>query len=163
MLTDERGAQLAPFEKALLENFDSRVAMVLVNGDRNGYCDLTEAFVSNLVKRADLTDDSSHALISRIANSSEFLTSNVIDVIFATQDEGIIKQYLTSSHGHGMESKHIIALLELGNEELIEFYFRRFAVLILTDNWYAPVVQYLKENGLYASYRAKYMPNRFRH
>ena len=164
MLTDERGAQLAPFEKALLEeNFDSRVIMVLVNGDRNGYCDLTEAFVSDLLEKLDVKNDSEFAIVSRIVNCSDFLTPKVVDTIFDIQNEEIIKLFLNSSLGHGMESKHVIALLELKNDALIDLYFGRFAVIVLTDNWYAPVVDYLKANGLYASFRAKYMPHRFTH
>ena len=169
MLTDERGAKLAPFEKALLEDFDSRVVAVLINGDRNGYCDLTEAFVSKLLEQVNMQTNSGYALVSRIVSCTDFLTPAIVDVIFATQNETIIKQYLTGSRGYGMESKHIISLLELGKEELIELYFRRFATMILTDDedddecggCFAPVVRYLKQNGLYASYRAKYMPQRF--
>jgi len=171
MLIEERGAQLAPFEKALLDNFDGRVALVLVNGDRCGYCDLTEAFVSKLLEKMDLENDIELVIVSRIVNCNEFLTPKVIDMIFAKKDKGLIRQYLSSSLGYGMESRHIIALIEFGNEELTDFYFRRFASMVLTDDeddeddcgCFAPVVRYLKQSGLYNAFRAKYMPPRFTH
>jgi len=150
---------MTPLEEALLANWDGRIAQVLLNGDRNGYCDLTESFVCALFSE-NLDRTKNEAIISRIVNCSDFLTPKVVDAIFATDDVELISQYLYASRGNGMESRHVIKLIELGREDCITFYFERYAAIVLQDNWFRPVVLWLKENGLYASYRAKYMPNK---
>lgn len=160
MLTDEKGAQLTPFEEALLNSYDGKIALVLINGDRNGYCDLTEAFVAALYRKI-WRDEDSYTIISRIVNCSDFLTAKIVDEIFATKDKEQIALYLHSSRGCGMDSAHIINLIELGFEEEIDFFFRRQASIVLQDSWYQPVVEYLREQGLYKSYRARYMPKKF--
>lgn len=168
MLTDEKGARLTPFEEALLNNYDGKIAQVLVNGDRNGYCDLTEAFVVALYRKVWREKDS-YTIISRIVNCSDFLTAKIVDEIFATKDKEQIALYLHSSRGCGMESRHIIQLIELGFEDEIDFFFYRHATMVLEyeddedeseGGWYYPVVKYLRERGLYKSYRAKYMPRK---
>ena len=157
MLTDEKGAKLTPFEEALLDNYDGKIALVLINGDRNGYCDLTEAFVAALYRKVWCEKDS-YTIISRIMNNSDFLTAKVVDEIFATRDKEQIALYLHSSRGFGMDSAHIIELIETGFEEEIDFFFKRQASMVLQDSWYQPVVDYLKETGQYKSFKSKYMP-----
>jgi len=159
MLTDEKGAKMAPFEEALLQNYDGKIALVLINGDRNGYCDLTEDFVCALLKKV-WNSTEGYTIVSRVLNNQDFLTPKVVDTVFATEDLSLITQYLHSSHCHGMESRHIIQLLKMDDAELIEFYFQRYATIVLQDNWYAPVVDWLKENGLYPQFRARYMPKK---
>lgn len=159
MLVNEKGATLAPIEEALLANWDGRVVQVLLNGDRNGYCDLTEAFVCALFSK-NLDSKESEAIASRIVSCTDFLTPKVIDAIFATKDATLISQYLYASRGYGMESRHVIELINMGNEDCVNFYFERFAAIVMQDNWFRPVVEWLKESGLYASFRAKYMPKK---
>ena len=159
MLTDEKGAKLTPFEEALLDNYDGKIALVLINGDRNGYCDLTEAFVATLYRKV-WQDEAESAVVSKIMACSDFLTEKVVDAIFETEDEAQIAAYLHSSRGFGMDSKHIIELLQLGFEEEIDFFFKRNASIVLQDGWYLPVVNYLKESGRYAAFKNKYMPRK---
>ena len=159
MFIDDKGSKMTPFEEALLAHYDGKIALALVNEDRNGHCNLTEAFICKLFEQVWNTPDGC-AVVTRIVSCNDFLTPKMIDTIFATKNAEQIEQYLHLSRGYGMESRHVIELLELGSEDLVNFYFKRYATFVFTDEWYRPVVEYLRKKGIYNAYRAKFMPER---
>lgn len=159
MLINEKGVRMTPFESALLSDYDGKIALVLVNGDRQGCCELTEAFICALYAKIWCMPSES-TLVSKIVSCSDFVTPKLLDILFATRNEEQVSLYLQYSRGFAMESRHVIQLIELGNQELIDLYFRRNATIVLQDAWFEPVVDYLKETNLYQTYRKKYMPTR---
>ncbi|MBR2274072.1 MAG: hypothetical protein IJ864_04530 [Alphaproteobacteria bacterium] len=151
---------MSTLEQALLANYDQKIVLVLLCGDSHGKCDLSEDFIVSLVDFAAQTPVKEWPILFAISNNWEFYTAQLWDHVFATKQMEIIKQFLFSSRGIEMESRHIIALLELGNKELIDFYFCRHASVVFCADVFEPVMQYMRTNGLYEEIHGRYFPKR---
>lgn len=150
----EEKNKLTPIEQVVLEQSDEQFVYALLRSDDAGWCELSDEFVATAYACGG------DKIKTFIKDHLCLVNDLVLDKIFADKDVAYIKDYLENTHGRYMNYRHIIALIELGNQELIDYFFALYAPLIWDDSMYAPVVSFLKDKNLDESYREKYMPKR---
>ncbi|MBP5698313.1 MAG: hypothetical protein J6W96_02150 [Alphaproteobacteria bacterium] len=147
---------LSPWEQLFLEkNYNEAIAYAILRAENAGWCMLSDAFVAELYERGN------EEIKTFLLEHPERVKGLVLDKIFEKKDVTFLKGYLSKIHSFYMEPQHIIEMIELGDKELIDNFFKIFAPFVFQVVSYNDVVNYLKEQGLYSKYRKKYLPSRF--
>ena len=143
-----------PVEQFLLDQYDEEIVYALLRADDAGWCELSDEFVACVYAHG------SEKIRAFVKEHVCLVSDLVLDEIFASKDALYLKEYLNKTQGRNMKPRHIVALIELGNQELIDYFFALYAPIIWSDWLYEPVVQFLQEKQLNAKYRQKYLPSR---
>ena len=146
---------MSPFEQAALDCYDEQFVYALLRADDAGWCELSDEFVAQAYERGN------DEIKSFIKGHDYLISSVVLDRIFKEKDSEYLKEYLCKTQGRGMKPSHVVALIELGNQDLIDFFFFLHASMVWNDSFYAPVIEYLQDKGIYEKYREKYSGRRF--
>lgn len=155
MGTRKNDKGLAPIEQAVLDCYDEQIVYALLRGDDAGWCELSDEFIAQAYERGN------DEIKSFIKGHDCLISSAVLDKIFKEKDPEYLKEYLCKTQGRGMEPNHVVALIELGNQDLIDFFFFLHASMVWTDSFYAPVIEYLQNKGTYEKYHEKYSGRKF--
>lgn len=143
-----------PVEQFLLGQYDEEIVYALLRADNAGWCELSDEFVASVYARG------SEKLRAFVKEHAYLVSDLVLDEIFAAKDALYLKEYLNKTQGRNMQPRHIVALIELGYQELIDHFFALNAPIIWSDSLYEPVIRFLQEKQLNAKYRRKYLPSR---
>ena len=143
-----------PVEQFLLGQYDEEIVYALLRADDAGWCELSDEFVASVYARG------SEKLRAFVKEHVCLVSDLVLDEIFAAKDALYLKEYLNKTQGRNMKPRHIVALIELGYQELVDYFFALYAPIIWSDSLYEPVIRFLQEKQLNEKYRRKFLPSR---
>ena len=152
MLSPNHAIEMCPMERVLLDRKDVELILHVIYGDMNGWCNLSEQFVKELVKLDD------PRVNDMLFSNSYIFPKEVIDSFFETKDLVSLRRLFNSGYEdyHRFDSEQGIKLLKLEDEFLTSAYMQKYGEFIFDLGWYDSVAEYLVEAEKYDEYYEKY-------
>ena len=154
MLNPNHTIEMCPMERVLLDRKDVELILHAIYGDMNGWCNLSEQFVKELIKLND------SRINDMLFSNSYIFPKEVIDSFFENKDLVSLRRLFNSGYEdyHRFDSEQGIKLLKLEDEFLTPAYMKKYGEFIFDLGWYDPVAEYLNEIGKYDEFREIYSP-----
>lgn len=133
-----------------LKCYDRKLILELFNLYKTGNYGFPQEFIGNVYASGD------EELRERIRNDETLVNKFVLDVMLAENDADYLCEHIESL-GKEMNARHVVALIKLGNKDLIDSYFNTWAKRVWDYEAFASVVEYLKSEGLEKEYRRRYL------